>query len=123
MRTFVGAIRATADRLALRAYAPPEWCDAMECARWAAVLRRAHHALDGAVREGARSYEPRPLAAYRRARDLVLDALESFCDEVELRGEVESLAFDAVAQEVVPILLDADRAPRWLRDLARWART
>ena len=127
LETLLGAVRDARGQLRRMVQAPPEWFSANERIRWGFALGEADVALQRALEDAADETSVAPwLRTYAHTHREVTRVARWCGRQSEPRGQSDlptALAFETVAHELAPILRHADRAPHWLRERARRARS
>lgn len=127
LETLLGAVRDARGQIRRMVGAPPGWFSADEHVRWGFALGEADVALRHAVEGAAEETVGAPcLRTYANTHGAVARVARWCAKQSEPRGRADiptALAFETVAHELAPILRYADRAPHWLRERARRARS
>ena len=123
LETLHGAVVDLCGRFALRVGSPPEWCDHDERACWGFALGQVAFALEQALGRAYQESSGAPLhAVYRCVQASVVQVARVCRRDSAMRDPYDLAAAAALAlaaDELMPIVRHADRAPGWVRRRAR----
>lgn len=123
LETLHGAVVDLCGRFAVRVGSPPEWFDHDERACWGFALGQVAFALEQALRSAYREMRGAPPhAVYRYVRASISHVASVCRRDSTLRDPYDlatATALALAADELMPIVHHADRAPAWLRRRAQ----